>query len=179
MDKIFTGIGSRDMPEGAGELITDIAKFLADDGYILRSGGASGCDDAFEKVYKQTDKRMEIYLPWDGFGGRIIDGDKYINGVTDESISIAKDNHPYWKTLSKPAKYLMARNTMQVLGEDCETPTDFIICYTKNGRDIGGTSQALRIAQRSNIPIFNIGNKSTNTFPDFMIFYSYINFFGR
>ncbi len=51
-----------------------------------------------------------------------------------------------------------ARNCHQVLGCDLRTPSDFIICWTKNGKGLGGTGQALRIAKEYNIPIFDIGN---------------------
>ena len=46
---------------------------------------------------------------------------------------------------------------MQVLGEDCNTPSSFVLCWTPNGKEIGGTSQALRIAKHYNIPIINWG----------------------
>ena len=52
----------------------------------------------------------------------------------------------------------MARNSYQVLGYDLNTPSSFIVCYTKNGKLTGGTAQALKIAKDYNIPIFNFGN---------------------
>ena len=51
----------------------------------------------------------------------------------------------------------MGRNSYQVLGYHLDSAVDFILCYTKNGKDVGGTSQAIRIARDYNIPIFNIG----------------------
>ena len=53
---------------------------------------------------------------------------------------------------------LMARNCYQVLGKDLETPSEFIICWTKDGQATGGTGQALRIAKKNNIPVFNLYN---------------------
>jgi hypothetical protein len=44
-----------------------------------------------------------------------------------------------------------------VLGLDLETPSKFIICWTKNGKGQGGTGQALRIAKEYGIPIFDAG----------------------
>ena len=49
----------------------------------------------------------------------------------------------------------MGRNVHQVLGYDLETPTDFIVCYTKDDKDQGGTGQALRIAYDRTIPIID------------------------
>jgi hypothetical protein len=58
--------------------------------------------------------------------------------------------------LSYGAKKLMARNCHQVLGQDLKTPVDFIVCWTKNGNINGGTGQALRIAKKLNIPVYNL-----------------------
>jgi len=55
---------------------------------------------------------------------------------------------------------LQARNSHQVLGLDLNTPSDFVICWTKNGKDQGGTFQTIRIARSYDIPIFNAGSFS-------------------
>lgn len=44
---IYTGIGSRNAPEHILELCTYLGEFLAKTEWILRSGGAEGCDTAF------------------------------------------------------------------------------------------------------------------------------------
>ena len=54
----------------------------------------------------------------------------------------------------------MARNGYQVLGADLQTPTDFIICYTKDGKGEGGTGQALRIAKDYDIQVCDFGRFS-------------------
>lgn len=46
----------------------------------------------------------------------------------------------------------------QVLGYDLKTPSDMVICWTKDGGASGGTGQALRIAKDYNIPIYNLYN---------------------
>jgi hypothetical protein len=58
----------------------------------------------------------------------------------------------------------MARNAMQISGRDCKSPTNVVICWTKGGKDIGGTSQAIRIARAFNIPVLNLGNLKTEQF---------------
>lgn len=55
------------------------------------------------------------------------------------------------------ARKLQARNSHQVLGLDLETPSEFIVCWTKNGKSSGGTGQAIRIALDYGIPIFDAG----------------------
>ena len=53
----------------------------------------------------------------------------------------------------------MARNALQVLGTDGQTPVDFIMCWTPNGSGSGGTGQAIRIARALNIPVFDLGHQ--------------------
>ena len=125
---------------------------MAKRGYILRSGGADGSDNAFEIGCDRANGKKEIYLPWKNFNGNksnlIFDDDI-------EAINIAKKYHPAYNGLSQGAKRLIARNGYQVLGKDLKTPSKYIICYTDG---TGGTSQALRIAEdiQINIPIFNL-----------------------
>ena len=52
----------------------------------------------------------------------------------------------------------MARNAMQISGRDCKSRTDIVICWTKGGKDVGGTSQAIRMARSFDIPVFNLGD---------------------
>jgi hypothetical protein len=48
---------------------------------------------------------------------------------------------------------------MQVLGNYGNDPVEFVICWTSNGKDSGGTGQAIRIAKAFDIPVFNLYNK--------------------
>ena len=34
----------------------------------------------------------------------------------------------------------------------------FVICWTKDAKDIGGTGLAIRLARKQNIPVFNLAN---------------------
>lgn len=162
--KIYTGIGSRSTPEHIITLIHQISKKLDDMGFLLRSGGADGADSAFEKF----STRKEIYLPWDGFNGRNHDGESYFDYLQCPGWSIAKASvdtfHPASKTLSSAGRRLMARNAMQITGRNCKTPTGVVICWTKDGKDVGGTSQAIRMARYFNIPVLNLGKSKTEQF---------------
>ena len=86
---------------------------------------------------------------------------------TPLAYEIAEKYHPAWKQLKPYAKHLMARNTHQVLGQDCNTPVDAVICWTKDGSTgittakTGGTGQAIRIAYDLNIPIYNLKKAKT------------------
>ncbi len=56
----------------------------------------------------------------------------------------------------KWSKKLHARNCFQILGYDLNSPSEFIICWTKSGKLVGGTAQGLRIAIKYNIKIYNL-----------------------
>jgi hypothetical protein len=163
--KIYTGIGSRKTPENILRIIESISKRLDESDFLLRSGGAFGADQAFEK-YSNT---KEIYLPWNGFNEKWHDGLHYFSlledaKIYDKAILIVEQFHPYPKKLSIGGRRLMARNAFQVLGKDLKTPSDAVICWTKNAQQIGGTSQAIRLAKQHDIPILNLGNPHIEKF---------------
>lgn len=151
-NKIYTGIGSRDTPIPVCNLMTNVAKTLDQCGYILRSGGAKGADSAFEAG--STNK--QIFLPWKRFNSN----PSPLFDVCPIAMGIAKTFHPKWSRLNNSARLFHGRNVYQVLGKDCNSPTDFIICWTSDGKASGGTGQALRIAKHYQIPIYNLYNDS-------------------
>ncbi|MBL1322142.1 MAG: hypothetical protein COA63_013955 [Methylophaga sp.] len=148
--KYYTGIGARDTDHSIMVYMTQVAEALSDEGYTLRSGGASGADTAFEEGATLKD----IYLPWQGYNK----SQSVLHNVGSTALSLAKDFHPNWDNLSFAVKKLMARNAYQLLGEDLNTPSEFVVCYTANGKVTGGTGMSLRIAKNFNIPIYNFGN---------------------
>jgi hypothetical protein len=150
--KFYTGIGSRQTPIDIQKLMTRVAKALSNDSWILRSGGAEGADSAFEEgaIYKK------IYLPWSGFSNKTADGLHYI--VPPLNLDVVFDYHPAPERLSQAGLKLMSRNAYQVLGDVLLTPSEFVACWTSDGKASGGTGQALRIAKANGIPIYNFYN---------------------
>lgn len=61
--RYYAGIGSRESPPGILALMVEVGKFLAQKGYVLRSGGADRADKAFEQGCDQVQGQKEIYLP--------------------------------------------------------------------------------------------------------------------
>ena len=155
--RVYTGIGSRETPIEVLEIFVNIGRYLGEQNYILRSGGANGADLAFEIGCDQSNGKKEIYIPWYRFNN----SDSPLFKIPQEAYNIASIIHPNWVSLSENAKKLHARNCSQILGQDLKTPTDFVICYTKYGKEIGGTAQALRLARENNIKIFNVGSYSS------------------
>lgn len=146
--KSYAGIGSRSTPTDLKPIIKEIVETLNEKGYILRSGGASGADTFFEEYAN----KKEIYLPWPNFNQH----QSELNYVCNKAFELAEQFHPAWNMLSYAAKKLIARNGYQVLGENLDDPVEFIVCWTPEGKEIGGTSQAMRIAKHYGIPIFNL-----------------------
>lgn len=150
--RYYAGIGSRETPRDVLQNMSRVAFKLSKLSFCLRSGGAGGADDAFEKgaIHKQ------IFLPWDGFNGRKEDGSSYI--VPPYNEEYIHKFHPAPSKLSEAGRKFMSRNTYQVLGPDLNDPVEFVLCWTKDGKASGGTGQAIRIAESRNIPVFNFKN---------------------
>ena len=135
---LYAGIGSRETPRSILDLMTMIAIKLESLGYTLRSGGAIGADSAFESGVKSL---KEIF---------------YDYNATSESIELASHYHPAWHNCRSGARKLHGRNSMIMLGRNLDTPVKFVICWTKDGKDTGGTGLGIRIAEHLRIPIFNL-----------------------
>jgi len=157
--KNYSGIGSRKTPLNVQKVMTQVAQDLSSQDWTLRSGGAEGADKAFEL----GSIKKEIYLPWQFFNSN----PSQLYSPSALATVIAERYHPAWDSLSKPAKLLMARNTHQILGQRCNNPVKFVICWTPDGAEkftsaaTGGTGMAIRIAIDLGIPVFNL--KKLNT----------------
>lgn len=149
----YAGIGARDCPEGILDLLEKTAKWLSERGHILRTGGANGCDTAFEKGCDAANGIKEIYIPWKGYNG----SKSNLVVSNPRAFEIAKQYHPCYERLTQGVKKLHARNSHQMLGMNLDNPSAFVICYTKEGKRGGGTGQALRVAIDYDIPIFDFG----------------------
>ena len=157
---IYTGIGSRKIPDEIHREMFLIGRMLANKGYTLRSGAAHGADAAFEEGCDDADGKKEIFLPWKGFNNHPSE----LYDPQPRAFDIAKEHHPAWNALTPVSKKFMARNTQQVLGELLYEPTDLVICYTPDGCEsnnkrtveTGGTGQAISVASNLGIPIINL-----------------------
>ncbi|QDP60468.1 MAG: hypothetical protein GOVbin1096_96 [Prokaryotic dsDNA virus sp.] len=142
-NNFYCGVGARETPDDVLRLMTRIGRGLMKKGYKLRSGGAKGADSAFEKGIPRALK--EIFIAND-------DLPRWTHVFTEYF-------HPAPHNLKDYGKRLMCRNAMQILGQDGDTPVEFVVCWTKDGKDSGGTGQAIRIAEYFYIPVFNLKNE--------------------
>ena len=151
--RYWTGIGSQKTTKALVPTIKRIAEALHARGLRLRSGGASGFDAFAEWA---SPGESDIYLPWEGFNGNL----SRLVGATETAFLIAAGVHPVWEKLSSGAKRLHARNVHQVLGRDCQTPSDVLVCWTPNGKPVGGSRTAILVAQQHGVPVVNLFDDS-------------------
>jgi hypothetical protein len=153
----YCGIGSRNTPTIVLNGMKLAGGQLARLDYVLRSGHAPGADQWFERGCDIIGGQKEIFIPWKGFEGS---KDGIVPRFTDELMSIAENYHPAWDACSEGARKLHARNVCQILGANLDSPVDFVICWTSDGKASGGTGQAIRIAEDYDIPVYNLfGNE--------------------
>jgi hypothetical protein len=169
----YAGIGSRDTPPIVYAIMADVAELLARKSWILRSGGADGADDAFERGCDRVRGGKQIWLPWPGFAARttpptLPDG-RAVYSPSRGGWALAATFHPVWGKLKNSHKRLHARNVAQILGPSTddagwfEEPSAVVICWTKAGKGGGGTGQAIRLARNYGIQIIDLGNKAYAT----------------
>lgn len=182
--KYYAGIGSREhaknresVPKKFMYLMQEIGFKLAEQGWILNSGGADGSDIAFQSgCEKYCDlkhmayaQKQQIFLPYDGFNSLKVRKDNgcIVLPTSEVGIQYIKELHPAPASVLSKDQFtrLMCRNVHQVLGYDLKTPVKMVICYANNSifdengniSDVeGGTGQAVRIAYKHHIPVFNL-----------------------
>lgn len=152
----YAGIGARDTPPEILARMVKLGKFMAIQGAMLHSGGASGADAAFEEGCDYAQGFKRIYLPWEMFKNN---GSEFFE-PSREAFLIAQKYHPKWEFLLPHVRQLMARTSHVMLGPQCNSRVRFVACWTKGGEIVGGTGQALRIATDLNIPILNFASMS-------------------
>lgn len=97
---IYAGIGNRFISDDIISWLEQLAAYLAQLGYDLRSGNAKGSDTAFQTGSKG--KYMAFVA----------------KQATPEAIELASKFHPAWHVCNDYAKQLHGRNSMIILGKD-------------------------------------------------------------
>jgi len=138
MNKFYAGIGSRTTPYPILGIMTEMAKILKSQNYILRSGGAEGADTAFANGAEDA---KEIFRPKD---------------ATPEAIEEASKFHPAWHNCNDYVRKLHGRNAQIILGKNLDKSVEFTILWTPGGKTIGGTGLGIRISEHYGITIKNL-----------------------
>jgi hypothetical protein len=152
--KIYAGIGSRKTPDKVLKDMERLAKKLAFKGYTLRSGNCRGADHAFQKGANTIDSdQVELYLPFPDYEeSNVKEGNKLFL-PNEHAYAYLRTN--LWCSKNS---YFHARNVQIVLGEKLNNPVDFLVCWTPEGRKIGGTRTGIIVAEDNKIPIVNFAN---------------------
>lgn len=151
----YAGIGSRDTPKAYLDAMTEVAHELRQQGWFLRTGGAQGADQAFEKGGAP---RCDIIRPtgWN---------------IPRSAFKTAQENHPAWQRCSPIARKLLARNVCIIHGRDPlnPEPVEFVLSWRPREVDgslteNGGTALTVRIAKGYGIPVYDI--EDLMSYPD-------------
>jgi hypothetical protein len=151
----YAGVGSQKTPLPVLRMMCRIAGRLEARGWVLHSGGAIGADRAFESGVSDP-ANARIFLPWRG----AFDHPSPLHHLCDRAHELARKYHPAYHNLSPAGRKLMARNGYQVLGQSLTEPVTCVICWTSDGKDKGGTGQAICIAWDHDIPVFNLHDRT-------------------
>jgi len=157
--KFYTGIGSRETPPNILEVMRLVGVILDKKGFILRSGGAVGADSSFESAAINK----EIYLPERNFN----DNKSKLYNINTKAFIIAESIIAHWDNLKPYAKKLHSRNVHQIMGLELSKNSklsSMVICYTKNGLLKGGTATAIKLANKLDIKVYNLGDRKDLTY---------------
>lgn len=146
MLKFYAGVGARSTPISDCERLTKIAAHLESIGFTLRSGGAAGADSAFEAGVSNP-------------ANKIILRPKHCTQAAEDIVSKI---HPAWWACDEHARRLHGRNAQIVLGQNLDTPCKFLLAWTLDGVNRGGTRTGLVLAKQHNIPVFNLALREDN-----------------
>lgn len=158
--KYYCGVGSRETPGDVLEVMQRAAVYLRGEGYVLRSGHATGADWAFEQG---AQAESLIFLPWRPFGqqrygddpGRPVLGKAVVAPETELLANYQLLVDLGIRTQAQPNRtvaLLHGRNVLQV------TDAQFVLCWcpVRNGQPQGGTATAVKLAEHWGIPVLNL-----------------------
>ena len=152
MERYYTGVGSRETPVDMQMKLVAVAARLAMIGYTLRSGGAKGADRAFQQGAESVHGETVIYRAKGKFKHMIP------AWCFEEVKRHMPPNRPPFDSMEEHTRKLLARNMLQVLGEDGQVPSEFLVCWTPAGLTDGGTGYALRCAVAHGVMTYNLRN---------------------
>lgn len=154
MKRYYGGVGSRETPTGIIKEFERISYELSQLGLIPSTGCADGADASFRRGCADA----RVYKCRDGFDGGI-DPTRYDNYHKTYDIVKSVLGNSYFENASKFAELAHRRNCYQILGDDLNSPVEFVLLWAKpdssNKSVLGGTRMAYKLAKLHNIECFN------------------------
>jgi hypothetical protein len=171
--------GTRDVPEGDWQRLTDLAEMLARElpHAVFRSGNADGSDSLFAKGVVRIDPgRMQLVTPTAGHRKKYRHVANYVvpmddvpaehedtiayhtNEATPANRRIIEKRHEVPRLKAK-ARYLM-RDTLKVIGSQDNglAPATAGIFYAKSDPMSGGTGHTIRVCRNHEVPVYLQGD---------------------
>lgn len=160
----YAGIGSRATPWHVQALMTAVAAHLHLWGWTLRTGGASGADQA----WMQGSQRAEIYRPTPVPDATVIASEAHGHRMVSlpdrgpfyrQAEDLAATIHPNWEACSAFARQAHARNVAIILGPTLSSPVSFVVYWAEEddrGQISGGTRTGVVLARQRGIPTYNL-----------------------
>jgi hypothetical protein len=171
--KAYTGVGSRSTPDDIKEDMKEIAVAMSKNSWVVRTGDAEGADRAFRFGSNIAGGPKEVYTPKKSHKlAHHRPGSSKAREIAKEVWSNYMDrldSYPAWDEMNPYTRSIMSRNTCQVLGYKCRKPSQCLICWTPDGaesgedtnRSTGGTGQAIRVAEKFDVPVYNLANSDS------------------
>jgi hypothetical protein len=136
--------------------------WFASQGHTLRTGNATGVDQAFARGANQIDPTLvELYLPWRSYNrDAVVPGnvvhvlDDYPRQVVDDLVYEASGFHPAWNKLKQGGRKLMARNGTIIRGKNA--PLVELVLAMPSHVLGGGTGQGMRLAEGLGIEVIDL-----------------------
>lgn len=164
LELIFTGVGHRKgVPDPIRNMATNITSWLCARGVKLRTGDATGMDEIFRTAAPKD--MCQFFAPHGRYNkhpdATMISPSSTLPCYYSQARDITANTHPAYHHIGDFERELHIRNAFEVLGTELNQPSNFLLCWTKDGaeakttRETGGTGQAIRLALHYNIPVFN------------------------
>ncbi len=163
--KRYLMTGTQDVSEVAIEKGRSIATSLLKLGYTLRSTLNGDRDKLNAVATVAAMDKCEIYLPWYKYGSdEKLRRSAVLKQPSKTAYEIATKYSRVFDSLKPVVRAFIARDVHVVLGLDCNTPIDFLLCYSDDGAETkqevsaktGNIGNYIRLCDECNIPVFNL-----------------------
>ena len=146
--EVYSVVGPKDSPEHYNTMMSKIASLFEDDGYILRTRGRDGFEEAAVNGTDLIQNKV------------IIPGTVWKQGPSQEAYSVAWDHSNRWLDLSEENKKRSAYIVQVLLGAKLNNRSKFLITYTQDEETIPEVILAMRVARHYGIRVFDLAEYS-------------------